>query len=308
MTGQQLARQYYETLGRPALAAHFPALVPRMAVGLAGEGSECFGFDDALSRDHDWGAGFCIWLEEDDFRQYGAQVQAVYDSLPAEKAGFPIRRQQDEYSAGRVGCLCTQHWYRRYTGFPAGPETPAQWRRVPEAYLATVTNGTVFADPLGRFSAVREKLCAFYPEDVRLKKLAARAAAMAQAGQYNYLRCIKRGDMVAAQLARAEFMRAGMSMAYLLNRRYAPFYKWMHRGLEGLPVLPRAHEQFGQLARKPDGPRAAENIEGLCLTVAAELRRQGLSTVRDSFLLPHAAEILERITDPELRRTHVMEG
>lgn len=180
MTGQQLARQYYETLGRPALAAHFPALVPRMAVGLAGEGSECFGFDDALSRDHDWGAGFCIWLEEDDFRQYGAQVQAVYDSLPAEKAGFPIRRQQDEYSAGRVGCLCTQHWYRRYTGFPAGPETPAQWRRVPEAYLATVTNGTVFADPLGRFSAVREKLCAFYPEDVRLKKLAARAAAMAQ--------------------------------------------------------------------------------------------------------------------------------
>lgn len=41
--------------------------------------------------------------------------------------------------------------------------------------------------------------------------------------------------------------------------------------------------------------------------MAAELRRQGLSTVRDSFLLPHAAEMLERITDPELRRTHVME-
>ena len=102
-------------------------------------------------------------------------------------------------------------------------------------------------------------------------------------------------------------MRAGMSMVYLLNRRYAPFYKWMHRGLEGMPVLPRAYEQFAQLAQIPDGPRAAENIEGLCLTVAAELRRQGLSTVRDSFLLPHAAEMLERITDPELRRTHVME-
>ena len=103
MTGQQLARQYYETLGRPALAAHFPALVPRMAVGLAGEGSECFGFDDALSRDHDWGAGFCIWLEEDDFRQYGAQVQAVYDSLPAEKAGFPIRRTNTA-PGGSVAC------------------------------------------------------------------------------------------------------------------------------------------------------------------------------------------------------------
>ena len=307
MTGQQLARQYYETLGRPALAARFPALVPRMAVGLAGEGSECFGFDDALSRDHDWGAGFCIWLEEDDFRQYGAQVQAVYDSLPAAEAGFLVRRQLGGYSAGRVGCLCTQHWYRRYTGFPAGPETSAQWRRVLEAYLATATNGTVFADPLGRFSAVREKLLAFYPEDVRLKKLAARAAAMAQAGQYNYPRCLKREDMVAAQLARAEFMRAGMSMAYLLNHRYAPFYKWMHRGLKGMPVLPRAYEQFAQLAETPDGAQAAGQMEGICLTVAAELRRQGLSTIRDSFLLPHAAEIMEHIADPALRRAHVME-
>lgn len=307
MTGLQLARQYYETLGRPALAVHLPALVPRMAVGLVGEGSECFGFDDALSRDHDWGAGFCIWLEEDDFRQNGAQVQAVYDSLPAAQAGFPVRAQADGRSAGRVGCLCTQHWYRRYTGFPAGPETLAQWRRVPEAYLATATNGVVFADPLGRFSAVRQKLLAGYPEDVRRKKLAARAAVMAQAGQYNYPRCLKRGDLVAAQLARAEFMQAGLSMVYLLNRRYAPFYKWMHRGLEGLPALPRAQEQFGQLAREPEGAQAVERIEGICLTVAAELRRQGLSAARGSFLLPHAAEIMEHIADPVLRRTHVME-
>lgn len=306
MTGLALARRYYETVGRTALEKQFPELLPRMAVGLAGEGSECLRFDDALSRDHDWGAGFCIWLDEADFWRYGAQVQEVYDSLPAEEQGFPVRRA-DMHSSGRVGCLCTQRWYRRYTGLPGGPDTLAEWRRVPEAYLATATNGQIFMDPLGHFTMVREKLLRFYPEDVRLKKLAARAAVMAQAGQYNYTRCLRRGDMVAAQLARAEFMRAGMSMVYLLNRRYAPFYKWMHRGLEGLPVLPRAYEQFGQLAHEPDGAQAEERIEGICLTVAAELRRQGLSSGSDSFLQAHAMEIMEHIADPSLRQMHVME-
>ena len=259
MKGLTLARQYYETVGRPALAAALPDLVPRMAAGLAGEGSECFGFDDALSRDHDWGAGFCLWLEEEDWQRYGDAVQALYDSLPA--AGFPVRQTQ-AHGAGRVGCLCTQHWYARYTGCPNGPETPAQWRRVPEAFLATAVNGAVFADPLGRFSAVR---------------------------------------------ARAEFMRAGMSLVYLLNRRYAPFYKWMHRGLHGLPVLPRAYDQFAQLAASPDGAGAVEQIEGICLTAAAELRRQGLSRTTDSFLQAHAEEIMQQITDPVLRRAHIME-
>ena len=102
MNGLAVARQYYRTVGRPALQAQFPGLLPRMAFGLAGEGSECFGFDDALSREHDWGAGFCIWLDEADFRQYGAQVQTAYAALPAEQAGFPVR-QEGEYGSGRVG-------------------------------------------------------------------------------------------------------------------------------------------------------------------------------------------------------------
>lgn len=224
MNGLALARQYYAALGRPALERALPELVSRMACGLAGEGSECFGFDDALSRDHDWGAAFCIWLTQEDYDRFGARIQAVYDGLPAEENGFPIR-QSGAQSGGRVGCLCMPAWYRRYTGAPEGPCTLPQWRRAPEAFLATAVNGVVFDDPSGHFSAVRERLLAFYPEDVRLKKLAARVAGMAQAGQYNYPRCVRRGESVAAQLALAEFARAAMSTAYLLGRRYAPFYK-----------------------------------------------------------------------------------
>ena len=304
MKGLELSRLYYEQIGRPALEEHFPELLPQMALGLAGVGSECFGFDDELSRDHDWGAGFCVWLDRPDYQECGAQIQAVYDALPGEWAGYPARRESPE-GQGRVGVLCIQDWYARYTGTPGGPRTLDEWRRVPEAFLATAVNGEIFSDPLGRFTAIRRRLLEGYPEDLRLKKLAARAAVMAQAGQYNYPRCVKRGETAAAGLALAEFAKAAMSMAYLLNRRYAPFYKWMHRGLRGLLKLPRLYDQIEALFRA--GSAAEELVEGICLNAAAELRRQDLSNSRDPFLLAHSAELMSRIRDTELRKTHIME-
>lgn len=306
MKGLELSRAYFQQVGRPALERHVPELLPRMAVGLAGEGSECFGFDDALSRDHDWGPSFCIWLQEEDFAQYGAQVQRVYDALPGDFAGFSARKN-GENSRGRVGCLCAQDWYRRYTGSSVGPENLTHWRRIPEAFLATATNGEVFYDPSGSFTAVRERLLDYYPGDVRLKKIVARAARMAQAGQYNYPRCIKRGDTVAAQLALSEFMQAAMSLVYLLNRRYAPFYKWMYRGMRDLPKLTRVGEQLAELSTITPGQEAVELVEGICLLSAAELRRQGLTERTDSFLLALCPDMMEHIHDPQLRQTHIME-
>lgn len=305
MNGLALARYYYETVGRPALERQFPALMPRIAVGLAGEGSECLGFDDALSRDHDWGPAFCIWMEQEDYQAYGAEVQAAYHALPGEAAGYPAR-QDSNMSGERVGCLCTQDWYRRYTGMAEGPVTLEQWRRIPESFLATAVNGGVFYDPLGHFSAIRTRLQQYYPEDVRIKKIAARAATMAQAGQYNYPRCIKREDAVAAQLAMAEFIKAAISMVYLLNRAYTPFYKWMFRGLERLPKLKRTVTLIERLS-KAQALEATGLIEAICLNIAAELRRQGLTKHSGNFLLDVCPDIMEHIQDEMLRKTHFMQ-
>jgi len=307
MNGLALSRDYYDDVGRAALERSFPQMISRMAVGLAGEGSECFGFDDALSRDHDWGPSFCIWLNEEDYRLRGSQVQAVYESLSCRTPGIPPR-QDGPRSGGRVGCLCAPEWYRRYTGFPEGPAANMQWLSVPEAFLATASNGAVFSDPSGGFSAVRARLLDFYPEDVRIKKIAARAAIMAQSGQYNYGRCLKRGETVAAQLALGEFVKAGMSMVYLLNRRYAPYYKWTHRGLLALPLLPRTHAQFAELCRPAPAAGKQEVIESVCADVIGELRAQGLSERTDDFLLEHCPDMMARIQDPQLRNLHIMEG
>ena len=71
MNGMELAERYYETYGRPMLHEKYPEYETRIAVGLVGEGSECFGFDDRISRDHDFGPAFCLWLEKKDYQEIG---------------------------------------------------------------------------------------------------------------------------------------------------------------------------------------------------------------------------------------------
>ena len=236
MNGLQLSEQYFHELGLPMLAARFPEYRNRIAAGLVGEGSECFGFDDQLSRDHDWGPAFCLWLRHDDMALFGASLKKEYERLPKVFHGCAVRGESD-WGGGRVGVFEIGMFYRRFIGLERIPATPREWRAIPEENLAVATNGKVFMDGAGAFSAIRSALLDYYPEDIRLKKIAARCMSMAQAGQYNFPRCCRRNEAVAAEYAKAQFAADAISMIFLLNKRYKPFYKWMHRALKDLPVL-----------------------------------------------------------------------
>ena len=80
--GIRLAREYYEEYGREMIERDFPAYAGRIAVGLAGGGSDCFGYDDEASRDHDWGPDFCLWLTDETYDEIGEALQQAYEQLP----------------------------------------------------------------------------------------------------------------------------------------------------------------------------------------------------------------------------------
>lgn len=304
MKGLELSRQYWLYIGRPALAAACPALLNRACVGLVGEGSECFGFDDEISRDHDWGPGFCLWLTPEDMETYGAAAQEFYRGLPQEYLGFR-RLHVGPETSHRVGVQVIPDFYARYIGFSRAPQTVREWRMAPETGLSVVTNGEVWQDPAGRFSEIRAALLDFYPEQLRRKKLAAACALAAQSGQYNYSRCMRRGETVAAFTALGEFIVQAQKIAFLLNRRYAPYYKWTHRALGTLPILGTELGVRLRMLAEDSGGREPR-IEEISAAIISELRRQGLSSSRSDFLLDHGTEIQAGITDPELRRLHLM--
>jgi hypothetical protein len=301
MKGLELSRQYFNEIGLPMLRQRFGPYLDRMAAGLVGPGSECWGFDDEISQDHDWGPGFCLWLNQSYLQTIGAELVRAYQELPGEFMGHSARIPLPG-EEGRVGPIGTEAFYQRYTGLSQPPRTLQEWARIPVANLALVTNGQVFHDPLGRFTSWREILATEFPEDLRLRQIAARCMGAGQAGQYNLLRSLRRRDNFAAGHALSLYCKELMEMVFWLNRRYPPYYKWLHRGVKELPILGRiVHDKIGQLMDSTDVNDKINLSESLAGDVIGQLRDQGLSGSPSDFLMDHGPEVQGRIKDPAIR-------
>lgn len=296
--GMELCRAFYEEYGIPMIRQKFPEYEQMIAVGLVGEGSECFGFDDQVSRDHDFGPGFCMWLTDPVYDEIGEELQKAYDELPSTYMG--ITRFTTVKAQKRVGVFRIGDFYESLIGLRDVPTTQNQWLFLEDYRLATASNGKVFRDDLGEFSRIRRGILSYYPEEVRIKKIAREAALMAQSGQYNYSRMFGRGEKVTAAIALSEFMKHTMAMVYLLNRTYAPFYKWLHKGMEHLRILPEIRDILNALVDFPSGDeRIPQTIEIIVALIIAEMKKQGLTSGEDNYLDNHTDKILKSIPEKE---------
>ncbi len=311
MRGLDISREYYLTYGKRMLEEHFGDVNDRIAVGLVGEGSECLGFDDEISRDHDFDAGFCMWISAQDYEKFGFELERAYSKLPREFMGLK-RSLLSPVGGNRHGVLVTEDFYTRFLGAPTAPDTAERWLYTPSASLLAASNGEVFVDSLGEFSKVRKKLLEGYPEDVRRKKLAAHTVFMAQSGQYNYPRCHARGEWGAAQLAIFEFVKHAISAIYLLNNKYEPFYKWAYKGMSLLPRLGHIGEALQVLSELDNSPTSfkvkKEVIEDTAVLFVREFEEQRLTKAVGADLEKHAYSILDGISAERLRNMHIMEG
>ena len=334
ISGLKLARAFWTQVGKPMLSAKYPQYVARIAVGLVGHGSECYGFDDAYSQDHDFGPRFCLWLSDEDYTAIGEQLQTDYDALPRD---FSIDAQGHAAFSTNTSAIATDHgtpspitpraqgvnrrdgvfrigdFFESITGYRTAPAqtSPHEWLMLDEATLAAATNGEVFADPTGQFSKTRQGFKDM-PDDVRLALISKRLGMIAQAGQYNLPRSLKRGDGAAAWLSIHEFVNAASSLVFLINvpmvAGYLPYYKWQFAALRKLSrsmfaLLPDVAEQLESVMRlssaacyggagfgeggKGSAP-AIDQINGIVEHIAAEivkeLQREHLTTSTETFL------------------------
>ena len=322
-TGMQLSQSYWQTYGKPLLdQPKFARYKNRIAAGLVGHGSECYGFDDEISRDHDFGPGFCLWLTDEDYAEIGADLQAAYDALPRKYAGFDSRnetpRAKSCESSKRVGVFRISEFFENITGFPTAPSQnePHLWLSLNEPTLAVATNGKIFADPLGKFSKARQSF-KLMPDDVRISLISRRLGMISQAGQYHFPRMIARKDASAAWLSINEFVRATASLVFLLNNPvtagYLPYYKWQFAALRKLSnrMASRLPEVCGKLesvmrlssaacfggdGSGGDGfgeggkgagiaqKQVTQIIDSICEDIVRELQYQGLSDCDETFL------------------------
>ena len=145
---------------------------------------------------------------------------------------------------------------------------------------------------------------------MRCKKLAGNLLLMAQAGQYNYARCLAHGEPAAAQLAVGEFVRHAIAVIFLLNDRYLPYYKWQFRALRALPLLADEAETLELLLTTDNGKAMArakqDMMENLASAVITVLQDQNLTEAVCGDLEKHAYSVNDHIADPALRNAHIL--
>ena len=310
MNGLELSRAFYEEYGAPMLREQFPAAEKLIAVGLIGSGSECLGFDDEISRDHDFEPGFCLLLPDESVldRRTAFLLERAYAKLPREFMGFR-RSAVAPVGGARHGVLRTADFFREKVGAPDGVLTVDQWLKLPQQSLLEATGGEIFRDDLGEVSAIRAALSVM-PEDVRRKRLSGHLLLMAQAGQYNYLRCLQHGESAAGQLAVNEFVKSCIEVVFLLNRAYAPYYKWSFRALRRLPKLSLTAETLEYLLTTGNDPELAESkydmIESTAADIIDELMDQGLTKAVCGDLEKHAYSVNDGIEDGDVRNLNIL--
>ena len=312
MKGLELCEKFYFEYGEPMLKSSFAHLLPHLAVGLCGGGSECFGYDDSISSDHDFEPGFIIFLPSEKVidRKSEFELERAYAKLPRTYLGY--RRDTIAPVGGsRRGVIRMENFFLEKTGTPDGNLPLKAYFSVPEQALIEATNGKIFFDGSGELTAIRNRL-AYFPDDVRLKKLAGHIWLMGQSGQYNYGRCVSRDDTAAAQLTATEFVKSALNVIFLLNRRYLPYYKWSFRALRDLDILSDLYESMEYLISSGNASGEAEKkqriINKIFADVIAELRNQGLTDSGGETAEGHALSINRRIADSEVRNLHILYG
>lgn len=304
MNGLQLSREYFNSVAKPRLEEDFPELFPRLAAGLVGNGSECFGYDDEISRDHDWGADFFIWVTEQDAHHIPALATWKKQLLTFSPPKFA--RTQSEYGA-TISVMTCSTFYKQLIGTSEYPEDPVQWFRIPENNLAMCVNGEVFMDNAGEFTRIRNTFLNYFPEDFRLKKIAAKCMAIAQTGQYNHMRMSKRNEDVTVFTVLSKFIDNVTALVFLLNRVYKPYYKWENRMLRSLPIQ---GENIGKLLTdlvstggfSPEAlSKQQEIISEICSLLHTELKKQNITSSDDWFFTAHGEEAMKRISNNVIR-------
>ena len=303
------SRRFYEKQIAVMIKQRFAEYENRIAVGLAGEGSDCFGYDDFMSRDHDFGTGVCIWLTDEDMKLFGSSLAEEYQKLADQHPSSRLTQRLSE----RRGVMSIHDYYSNILGIDLDTEklilTEEDWQSLDHTCLATAVNGEVFRDDLGIFSAFRKLLLDYYPDKIWKIRIVNELHKFSAALQVNYARCMSRGDLVAARLCHFHGLEAAMQLFFLMKRVYPPYYKWTYRRLTELDSTGLYSRWINELADctgdlsvwkgktySPNYLNLSDRVVLLTERIAEEvvkmLKSHGLTCISDPYLEKHVDEII----------------
>lgn len=308
VSGAALSRAYYEALVGPALAARWPRL-PH-AAGRLGSGSDVLGYDDAVSRDHDFGLRVNVLVPPDFTEQVDVHLDAV---LPDQFGGYPTRfaLTWDVQVRHRVEVEDVKTFVASRTGIAdPGSLSVADWLSLTGQAVLEVTAGPVFVDTVGELTAARERL-AWYPADLWAYVVATDWARIAQELPF-VGRAAERGDDLGSRVLASRLADVAIHLAHLLERQWPPYAKWTGTSLSRLPDAGAAVKPLLRALAASDWRTREQGLIDALRALNELQRRTGLPAVDDPIELfwgrryrgirnDVVTRLEDSITDPAVR-------
>lgn len=283
MKGLEIARDFFFNWGLPCLKDEYPDLLGRLAAGRF-SGSDVLGADDDISKDHNWGPQFSLFLSKADFDQFGEALSALMnEKAPATWHGYRVDGAGDK----NVLVECVPSWIEKHIGFETFPQADSDWNIIVrhrrsggsveprESALYYLRYGALWLDNNAEFTRWRTAL-EKYPDSAWYARLAEECFRMWQYGQYNFIqRIAKRGDPLAVSLSLGEFVEGVMRIMLLLYRHYTPYWKWLAHEFRRLDRASHYAPLLETLVNTHDRTQQAQLVAQICDDVYQELAMAG---------------------------------
>jgi hypothetical protein len=275
VSGGELARRFHADVVAPLLARAMPGL--GYAAGRLGSGSDVLGFDDAMSRDHDWGCRLTLLVDEAD-RDAVPQIAALLErELPGSYLGHAVRfpvtwdsSRTHNVDVATVGGFATG----RLGVDPAGGLPVLDWLVLTGQSVLEVIAGPVFTDRTTQLAPVRAAL-RWYPPDVERYVLAAGWQRLSQEMPM-VGRSAERGDELGSRLLSARLADDLMWLAFAVSRRWPPYAKWRGTAFQSLDVAPDLSGPLAAAAAAPDWRDRESGLAEACEVLLNAQRARGL--------------------------------
>lgn len=324
--GLKLSELFYKQEVRAILRKEFPSV--RYSAAVIGWGSEVLGFDTPISRDHHWGPRVLLFLNRQDYDKHQAKIsQSFSDNLPYEFLGYSTNYSKPDSNrvrhAVKIGRGPVNHMVQLFTlksffesrlGFdPSKKIRVTDWLTCPQQRLLEVVSGEVYHDGLGELGKIREKL-EFYPRDVWLYMLAAQWSKVSQEEAF-VGRAGDVGDELGSRLVAARIVREIIELAFLMEKQYAPYSKWLGTAFDKLKIATKLKPVLQEVLRsKTWGARETRLAEAYsivtrrhnALRITKPLSTTATKYYGRPYLVIHgdrfANAIKEAIKDPNVKR------
>ena len=168
-------------------------------------------------------------------------------------------------------------------------------------------------------------MLAGYPEHILYRKLAESCAKFAQAAQYNYSRCLERGDELTARIMLMDGVREAMKLKHYIEKKYPPHDKWLKRSMEdlegGKELIGCLEKLLASDAGWSGGSRqeqldngqntgyqaVVEQIEEIARQLAADLYAHHYISDVESYLAAHTDELMVKASLAELTTEKIVD-